>query len=218
MFEKINCSILNFSKYESIEVKTSGEDVPPPIKSFQDANLRTLLNENITKSHYTVPTPVQKQALPIILAGRDLMACAQTGSGKTAAFLIPIIHRLLEKSRDLDMKAANCVEPRAIVFSPTRELAIQIHDEARKFCKGSILKCQILYGGTSTGHQLRQIFNGCDILVATPGRLLDLVGKGKVTFSSIEFVVLDEADRMLDMGFIGDIEKVHTDQSKQLFP
>lgn len=137
------------------------------------------------------------------------MACAQTGSGKTAAFLIPIIHTLLAKNRDLsDMSSANQVEPRALVISPTRELTIQIFDEARKFSKDSVLKCHVVYGGTSTGHQMRQIFQGVDILVATPGRLLDLVGKGKVTFNSIEFVVLDEADRMLDMGFLGDVEKV----------
>ncbi|XP_008211801.1 ATP-dependent RNA helicase vasa isoform X2 [Nasonia vitripennis] len=200
---------INFSKYDSIEVKTSGEDVPPPISSFDEANLRVLLNTNIKKSGYTKPTPVQKYGIPILLSGRDLMACAQTGSGKTAAFLIPIIHTLLAKDRDLsDMSSANQVEPRALIISPTRELTIQIFDEARKFSKDSVLKCHIIYGGTSTSHQMKQIFQGVDILVATPGRLLDLVGKGKITFDAIEFVVLDEADRMLDMGFLPDVEKV----------
>ncbi|KAL7295655.1 hypothetical protein TKK_0011012 [Trichogramma kaykai] len=199
---------INFNKYFSIEVKTTGDDIPPPITTFAQANLRDLLNENIMKSGYETPTPIQKYAIPILMKGRDLMACAQTGSGKTAAYMIPIIHKLLEKSRDYsDMGSANTVEPRALVFAPTRELAIQISVESKKFSKGSCLKCQVVYGGTSTGFQTRQIFNGCDILVATPGRLLDLVGRGKISFNAIEFVVLDEADRMLDMGFLGDVEK-----------
>lgn len=171
--------------------------------------MRSLLNDNIKKSGYTVPTPIQKHGIPIVLAKRDLMGCAQTGSGKTAAFLIPIIHYLLENTRNVqDMGQSSCVEPRALIMAPTRELAIQIHDECRKFSKDSCLKCCILYGGTATAHQLRQIFNGCDILVATPGRLKDFVGRGKVVFSAIEFLVLDEADRMIDMGFIGDVETV----------
>ncbi|XP_058801150.1 ATP-dependent RNA helicase vasa-like [Phymastichus coffea] len=200
---------INFDKYNAIDVKTSGEDVPPPIEFFEDANLRTLLINNIKRCNYTVPTPVQKYSLPIVMAGRDLMACAQTGSGKTAAFIIPIIQRLLEKPREIeDLKAQNCVEPRALVIAPTRELAIQTYNVATKFAKGSTLYARVCYGGTAIGNELRQLFSGCDILVCTVGRLMGFVGMGKVSFASIEFVVLDEADRMLDQKSIDDIEKI----------
>jgi superfamily II DNA/RNA helicase len=199
---------LYFSNYNNIKVNTSGENIPPPFETFREANFAQLLNENIDKSKYTSPTPVQKYAFSIIMANRDLMACAQTGSGKTAAFMIPIIHKLLGRMRDLRKTMISMAEPRAVVVTPTRELTTQIYNQARKFANHSILKCQQLYGGTSVEFQLRQLLNGCDILVATPGRLLDMVQRNKVTFHSVEFLVLDEADKMLDMGFNEDIEKV----------
>ena len=187
----------------------NGENVPKSIEKFEEAGLRELLMENIAKAQYEVPTPIQKHALPIIMADRDLIGCAQTGSGKTAAYMIPIVHKLMERPRDLgDLSQLSTVQPRAIVVVPTRELAIQIDTVARMFSKGSILKCRLAYGGTSTAWVMRQIFSGCDILVATPGRLIDILGKGKIVLSSIEYVVLDEADRMLDMGFLPDVEKV----------
>merc|ERR1712037_925758 len=122
----------------------------------------------------------------------DMMACAQTGSGKTAAFLLPIIHRMIET--DADAGAG----PQCIVVTPTRELAIQIHNEARKFAQGSMIKSVVAYGGTSVFYQASQLQRGCNILVATPGRLHDFVEKGRVSLSQCNYLVLDEADRMLD--------------------
>lgn len=198
---------INFDKYDDIEVKVSGENAPRPIQSFNQTGLRSILLDNIKKSGYTKPTPVQKYAVPIIMSGRDLMACAQTGSGKTAAFVLPILHTLLESPRDLITTATSC-EPQVIIISPTRELTLQIYQQVKKFSLNSILRSEVAYGGTSVIHQRDKLFAGCHILVATPGRLLDFIGKGRIKLSSLRFFVLDEADRMLDMGFLPDIEKI----------
>lgn len=198
---------INFDKYFNIRVKVTGENVPPPIDNFEHSGLRKLLLDNILKSHYDKPTPVQKHAIPIVLAGRDLMACAQTGSGKTAAFLLPILSTLLSEPKDLVVDSYHC-EPQVIIVSPTRELAIQIHEEARKFAFSSPLKCEVVYGGTNTFSQSNRVKRGCHVLVATPGRLNDFVRRGSVTFSSVRYFVLDEADRMLEEGFIPDVEKM----------
>merc|ERR1712025_182581 len=156
-----------------------------------------------------VPTPVQKNAIPIIMNGRDLMACAQTGSGKTAAFLLPIIHKLMESDADgCAGESTQC--PQCVVITPTRELAIQIHNEARKFAQGSMIKSVVTYGGTSVNYQAVQLGKGCNILVATPGRLMDYVEKGRIGFKNLQYLVLDEADRMLDMGFMPDIQRCVT--------
>ena len=198
---------INFSKYENIPVKVTGEEVPEKIDTFADANLLSLIMANIAKSRYQSPTPVQKYALPMVLTGRDVMGCAQTGSGKTAAFLIPIIHKLLEGGVGGNGgHGVSC--PEVVIMSPTRELAIQIKDEARKFCSGSPLKCVVAYGGTSLAHQANILSEGCNILVATPGRLNDFVERGRISYSKLQFLVLDEADRMLDMGFKEDIGKM----------
>jgi len=193
---------INFAKYDDIPVSTTGDNVPSAIKSFTGAGLRPILVENVTKSGYKKPTPVQKNGIPIVMAGRDMMACAQTGSGKTAAFLLPIIHRMIEA--DADAGAG----PQCIVVTPTRELAIQIHNEARKFAQGSMIKSVVAYGGTSVFYQASQLQRGCNILVATPGRLHDFVEKGRVSLSHCKYLVLDEADRMLDMGFMPEIQKM----------
>jgi len=198
---------INFDKYDDIDVKVSGENVPKPIQTFNESGLKSILVENIKKSGYKRPTPVQKYAIPIIMDGRDLMACAQTGSGKTAAFIVPIIHTLLESPRDLIRTGSSC-EPQAIIISPTRELAMQIHQQVMKFSLGSVLRSVLIYGGTSTMHQGNKVAAGCHILVATPGRLLDFLGRGRIRLSSLRFLVLDEADRMLDMGFLPDVEKI----------
>lgn len=163
--------------------------------------------ENILKSGYKKPTPIQKHALPIIMGGRDLMGCAQTGSGKTAAFLIPIINVLLQDPRDL-VTGPSGAQPQVLIVSPTRELTMQIFSEARKFSHGSVLKIAVAYGGVAVRHQGDNIARGCHILVATPGRLHDFVDRNRVSFESIRFVVLDEADRMLDMGFMPSVEKM----------
>lgn len=199
---------INFSKYEHIPVSVSGDDVVDKVNNFEEANLRPLLMSNLKKSSYSQPTPVQKHALPIIKQGRDLMACAQTGSGKTAAFLLPIIHNLLEAGVGGGQRGAEPQCPEVIIMSPTRELAIQIKDEARKFAAQSNLRAVVVYGGTSVHHQSKQVAEGCNILIATPGRLLDFVERGKISFMNVQYLVLDEADRMLDMGFKEDIDKM----------
>jgi len=201
---------INFAKYDKIPVEVTGENKPGPIRSFASAGLRPILVENITKSKYKVPTPVQKHGIPIVMAGRDMMACAQTGSGKTAAFLLPIINKLIESSPDTG-SGDSSQAPQCVVVTPTRELAIQIHNEARKFAQGSIIKSVVCYGGTSVGYQASQLQKGCNILVATPGRLLDFVEKGRVSFAKCKYLVLDEADRMMDMGFMPEVQKMVED-------
>ncbi|KAI8420007.1 hypothetical protein MSG28_008605 [Choristoneura fumiferana] len=198
---------INFDKFDNIAVKVSGENAPRPIDSFETANFRKYVLDNILKSGYKKPTPIQKYAIPIVMGGRDLMGCAQTGSGKTAAFLLPIINTLLQDTREL-VSVGGCAQPQVVIVSPTRELTLQIFNEARKFAHGSILKIAVAYGGTAVRHQGDNIARGCHILVATPGRLHDFVDRNRVSFDSIRFVVLDEADRMLDMGFMPSVEKM----------
>jgi len=197
---------INFDHYENIKVEVKGENAPKKMDSFETSGLRPLVLDNVKKAKYKKPTPVQKGAIPVILAKRDLMACAQTGSGKTAAFLLPIISNLLESQVENNAGSSE-QKPQCVIMTPTRELAIQIWEQGRKFAQGSNIKCAIAYGGTSVGYQLRALERGCNILVATPGRLLDFVEKGRVAFDDLQYFVLDEADRMLDMGFGPEIEK-----------
>ncbi|XP_044149464.1 probable ATP-dependent RNA helicase DDX4 [Bufo gargarizans] len=145
------------------------------------------------------------------MAGRDLMACAQTGSGKTAAFLLPILAHMM-KSGVAASQFKDIQEPEAIIVAPTRELINQIYLDARKFAYGTVVRPVVIYGGTQTSHSLRQIFQGCNILCATPGRLLDIINKEKIGLSQVKYLVLDEADRMLDMGFMEDVRKLLSSQ------
>lgn len=200
---------IDFAKYDEIPVETSGRDVPAGISKFSDIDLGKVLSENIRKVGYDRPTPVQKHSLPIVLANRDLMACAQTGSGKTAAFLFPVISRLCQSgAAPPPDRYTRKVFPLALVLAPTRELACQIQDECRKFSMNTGLKSVVVYGGTPIPMQLRELERGCDILVATPGRLVDIIDREKVSLSYIRFLILDEADRMLDMGFEPQIRKI----------
>lgn len=194
-------------KLTDIEVNVSGDKVPDPITSFENSGLRPLLLENVKKSGYTKPTPIQKYAIPIISNGRDLMGCAQTGSGKTAAFLLPIIDKLMEEQSS-PITEGYTAQPNVVIISPTRELAIQIYDQARKFAYNTIVKIVLCYGGTSVVHQRNQVTRGCHILVATPGRINDFVTHKHVSFVSCQCFILDEADRMLDMGFLPMIEEM----------
>jgi probable ATP-dependent RNA helicase DDX4 len=167
------------------------------------------LLSNVKKSNYTIPTPVQKYAIPTILKKRDLMACAQTGSGKTAAYVLPIMTNILADG--IQSSAFSSIqEPQALILSPTRELASQIFSECKKFSYGSIIKSAILYGGVDTGFQLANLAKGCNILVATPGRLLDILEKQKISLAKVKYFVLDEADRMLDMGFEKTVREILT--------
>ncbi|XP_033019972.1 probable ATP-dependent RNA helicase DDX4 isoform X1 [Lacerta agilis] len=198
---------INFDKYDNILVEVSGHDPPPAILTFEEANLCPTLMKNIARSGYLKLTPVQKYSIPIIMAGRDLMACAQTGSGKTAAFLIPILAHMMRDGVTAS-QFEHQQQPECIIVAPTRELINQIFLESRKFAHGTCIRPVVTYGGTQTGHSLRQIMQGCNILCATPGRLLDFIGREKIGLSKLQYLVLDEADRMLDMGFGPDMKKL----------
>lgn len=198
---------MNFIKLTDVEVNVSGQNVPTPIASFEASQLRQLLCDNVKKSGYTTPTPIQKHAIPIIANGRDLLGCAQTGSGKTAAFLLPIINKLME-DQSPPITENGTAHPIVVIISPTRELAIQIYEQARKFAYHTIVKVVMCYGGTSVFHQTSQVSRGCHILVTTPGRLIDFLSRNTVSFASCNCFVLDEADRMLDMGFISAVEQM----------
>jgi ATP-dependent RNA helicase DDX3X len=201
---KSNPSGIDFKKYENIPVECTGNILP--ISGFESVGLNEIILNNINRASYKTPTPVQKYAIPIGLAGRDLMACAQTGSGKTAAFLIPVITKLLNNppERIRSVKA----HPYFLILAPTRELAIQIHKEALKFSYTSWLRTVVVYGGAPLNSQTRELERGVDILVATPGRLLDMLDRGKITLSRVRYLCFDEADRMLDMGFEKDIRRI----------
>ncbi|XP_043701871.1 DEAD-box ATP-dependent RNA helicase 37-like [Telopea speciosissima] len=207
---------INFDAYEDIPIETSGLDVPSPVTTFAEIDLGKALTENITRCRYVKPTPVQRHAIPIVIAGRDLMACAQTGSGKTAAFCFPIIsgimrnqlHQQQQQQQRLPSRGSRTAFPNALILSPTRELSCQIHEEAKKFSYQTGVKVAVAYGGVSINHQLREMGRGVDILVATPGRLVDLVERARVSLRMIKYLALDEADRMLDMGFEPQIRKI----------
>lgn len=198
---------INFEKYDEILVEVGGSNPPRAIMTFDEAKLCESLKKNVCKSGYVKPTPVQKHGIPIIFAGRDLMACAQTGSGKTAAFLLPILQQLMA-----DGVAASSFselqEPEVIIVAPTRELINQIYLEARKFAYGTCVRPVVVYGGVSTGYQIKELLRGCNVLCGTPGRLLDVIGRGKVGLTKLRYLVLDEADRMLDMGFEPDMRRL----------
>ncbi|XP_023817010.1 probable ATP-dependent RNA helicase DDX4 isoform X2 [Oryzias latipes] len=198
---------INFDKYDDILVDVSGTNLPAAIMTFEEAKLCESLKNNISRSGYVKPTPVQKYGLPIISAGRDLMACAQTGSGKTAAFLLPILQQLMADGVAAS-RFSEIQEPEAVIVAPTRELINQIYQEARKFSFGTCVRPVVVYGGVNTGYQMREIEKGCNVLCGTPGRLLDMIGRGKVGLSKVRHLVLDEADRMLDMGFEPDMRRL----------
>ncbi|XP_058113079.1 DEAD-box ATP-dependent RNA helicase 37-like [Magnolia sinica] len=202
---------INFDAYEDIPVEMSGSDVPPSVSSFAEIDLGDALNQNITRCKYVKPTPVQRHAIPIALAGRDLMACAQTGSGKTAAFCFPIISGIMQNGPSppqRPVRGARTAYPQALILSPTRELSCQIHEEAKKFSYQTGVKVVVAYGGAPINQQLRDLERGVDILVATPGRLVDLVERARVSLQAVKYLALDEADRMLDMGFEPQIRKI----------
>jgi len=171
---------------------------------FTDLGLSADILRAVAEQGYDTPTPIQAQAIPMVLAGRDLMAAAQTGTGKTAGFTLPIL-QLLAQDTNLSLKR---FKPRALVLVPTRELAIQVQQSVFTYGKHVRLRNAAIYGGVAIGPQTKLLKAGVDIVVATPGRLLDHVGQRNIDLSGIEILVLDEADRMLDMGFINDIRKV----------
>lgn len=177
--------------------------MPSPIETFADFSLSKEILQAVTEAGYTKPTPIQAQAIPLLLEGRDLLGCAQTGTGKTAAFALPILNRLAQQKRHLERK-----QVRVLILTPTRELAVQIHESFRTYGKHLRLKTAVIFGGVSQSMQVRAVSNGVDVVVATPGRLLDLINQRHINLSLLDVFVLDEADRMLDMGFINDIRKI----------
>lgn len=170
--------------------------------TFSQLDLIQPLLEALRKSGYETPSPIQAKVIPLILEGRDLMAAAQTGTGKTAGFSLPILQRLSEGKR-ASANAARC-----LILTPTRELAEQVHQSVQKYAANLSLNSVVVYGGVKINPQMLKLRRGTDVLVATPGRLLDLIEKNAVGFKDLEFLVLDEADRMLDMGFLPSIKRI----------
>jgi ATP-dependent RNA helicase RhlE len=171
---------------------------------FEELGLIEPLMKALKTEGYTHPTPIQEQAIPVVLEGKDLLGCAQTGTGKTAAFAIPmlqIFHQETQNSRGYK-------HIRALVLTPTRELAVQIHESFTNYGKFTGIRQEVIFGGVSQHSQTIGLRNGTDVLIATPGRLLDLINQGYVHLDHLEIFVLDEADRMLDMGFIHDVKKI----------
>jgi ATP-dependent RNA helicase RhlE len=173
------------------------------LTSFQDFGLADPISRALKEENYLTPTPIQSQTIPLALAGRDVVGIAQTGTGKTAAFALPILHRILEHRSKPQPKAC-----RVLVLSPTRELSGQILESFNTYGRHMRLTSALAIGGVPMGRQVRSIMQGVEVMVATPGRLLDLVQSNGLKLGQVEFLVLDEADRMLDMGFINDIRKI----------
>ena len=172
------------------------------MSDFQSLGLSNTLLRAVEAEGYTTPTPVQQQSIPPLLEGRDVLGVAQTGTGKTAAFALPVL-QIMNRKKPQGKRFI-----RALILSPTRELAAQIDERFAAYSEHMDLRHRVIFGGVNQNPQVRALQKGLDILVATPGRLLDLIGQGHIDITRVEFFVLDEADRMLDMGFIRDIEKV----------
>ena len=170
---------------------------------FTDLGLAAPLLKALTASGYTTPTPIQAQAIPHVLKGLDLLGIAQTGTGKTAAFALPILHRLMGAPRPYERKSTRC-----LVLAPTRELAAQIAESFRTYGRQTSIRVALIFGGVPKGRQITSLANGVDVIVATPGRLLDLFGEGHVRLDRTEILVLDEADHMLDLGFVIPIKRI----------
>ena len=178
--------------------------------AFTDLGLSDALLKALSAEGYVNPTPIQQKAIPEVLRGRDLLGCAQTGTGKTAAFALPMIERLMASNTPRDAR-----RPRALVLSPTRELSAQIADSFATYGRGTPLKYAVIFGGVGQGPQISLLSRGLDVLVATPGRLLDLMNQGAAFLDKVEILVLDEADRMLDMGFLPDVKRILQKLPKQ---
>ncbi|MCA9158258.1 MAG: DEAD/DEAH box helicase [Planctomycetales bacterium] len=173
------------------------------MKTFEELDLLPAVQRALSEERYTTPTPIQAQTIPAAMDGRDVLGCAQTGTGKTAAFALPILNRLAEKSRKAPPN-----QPLVLVLAPTRELAIQIEESFATYGRHLRLRSVLVYGGVSQGNQVRALNRGAHILVATPGRLLDLMDQGHIELDRLEVFVLDEADRMLDMGFMPALKRI----------
>ena len=179
---------------------------------FKDLGLSEEILQAINEHGYTTPTPIQAQSIPAILKGGDLLAAAQTGTGKTAGFTLPVLQRLFTSPIN---QTSRRKQVRGLILTPTRELAAQVHASVQTYGKYTKLKSAVIFGGVGANPQIKAIQSGLDILVATPGRLLDLMAQGAISLQHVEILVLDEADRMLDMGFLRDIKKILAALPKQ---
>ena len=183
--------------------------------SFSDLKLSEPLQQALRDQDYETPTPIQAQAIPYLLDGRDLLGIAQTGTGKTAAFALPILERLANERRQPEFRAPGARRARALILTPTRELAIQIGDSFRDYGAHLHMRKTVVFGGVGQKPQVDAMMRGVDVLVATPGRLLDLMQQGHIRLDALSVFVLDEADRMLDMGFIHDVRKIVATMPKE---
>ncbi|QWD62003.1 DEAD/DEAH box helicase [Polynucleobacter sp. MWH-UH25E] len=179
---------------------------PTATITFADFGLDPLIQKAVAEQGYNNPTPIQAQSIPHVLSGSDLMGAAQTGTGKTAAFVLPIIQKILRHASNSASPARHPI--RALVLTPTRELAVQVADNAASYSKHTDLRTAVVYGGVDMKEQVQVLRNGVEILIATPGRLLDHIGSKVANLSQVELLVLDEADRMLDMGFLPDLQRI----------
>lgn len=188
---------------KSLAIRVSGFDVPRPVKTFEDCGFSTQLMHAISKQGYEKPTSIQCQALPIILSGGDIIGIAKTGSGKTAAFVLPMIVHIMDQP-ELQKEEG----PIGVICAPTRELAHQIYLETKKFAKSHGIRVSAVYGGMSKLDQFKELKAGCEIVIATPGRLIDMLKMKALTMSRATYLVLDEADRMFDLGFEPQIRSI----------
>jgi ATP-dependent RNA helicase RhlE len=191
----------------TVDTNTPAESSDSPVSiTFADFGLDPRVQKAIGEQGYNTPTPIQAQAIPHVLAGKDLMGAAQTGTGKTAAFILPIIQKLLPGSSSSASPARHPI--RALVLTPTRELAVQVSENAANYSRHTDLRSTVVFGGVDMQPQVAQLRSGIEILIATPGRLLDHLGSKTANLSQVEILVLDEADRMLDMGFLPDLQRI----------
>ncbi|HEY0297110.1 MAG TPA: DEAD/DEAH box helicase [Bordetella sp.] len=194
---------------QPIPIDTPAADVPAAeaaSRTFAEFDLHPLLLKSIADTGYTTPTPIQAQAVPVAMQGRDVMGAAQTGTGKTAAFTLPILHRLMPMANTSASPARHPV--RALILTPTRELADQVYENVKRYTKHTPIRSAVVFGGVDIGPQKEALRAGCEVLVATPGRLLDHVEQKNVNLGQVGILVLDEADRMLDMGFLPDLDRI----------
>ncbi|KAF4222721.1 hypothetical protein CNMCM6805_007827 [Aspergillus fumigatiaffinis] len=219
--EFINRAGLKIGNLQKIDVIAESRERPNPVKNFDDAGLHPIMRENIRLCNYEVPTPIQAYAIPAVLTGHDLIAIAQTGSGKTAAFLIPVLSQLMGKAKKLAAPRPNLAngfdpsvdavraEPLVLIVAPTRELSTQIFDEARRLCYRSMLRPCVVYGGAPVREQREELQKGCDILIGTPGRLLDFMDKPHVlSLRRVKYTIIDEADELLLSDWESDFTKI----------
>lgn len=205
----------------NIKVIQEGTIRIDPVASFDDAGLHPVMRKNVEMAGYKTPTPIQSYALPAIHQGYDVVACAQTGSGKTAAFLVPTLSKLMGKAKKLAAPRPNpatyvegvdapvVAEPLLLIVCPNRELAVQIFTEARRFCYRSMLRPCVIYGGGPIGEQIRQLQKGCDVLIGTPGRLGDFIERPSVlSLRRLKYLVIDEADELLNDDWKDELGKI----------